>query len=328
MGIRVIKTAIAALAAINLAAYIGLEPPLSAGLLAILAVEVTRKRGLAVASARFVAAVIGLLFASGLFLLFGFHIWVISLFVLLAFPVLARIQLKDGIITSSVIVFHVFERGEVTLSLIGNEVLLLVVGLGSATILNMLYMPSEEKGLTKAKAEVDELFSAIFNEMAATLRNPLHAWSGEQLLGAEAAITQGTDLANRYRDNRLLWHEAYWRTYFEMRSMQLDSILRMMADLALVYEKLPQAEMLAELFERLGVEVKSEVYLGNVERSLSEVEAKFRTMPLPATREEFEIRASLLQLCHELGRYLSISRRLKKQAQSLGKPHANAKGKS
>lgn len=67
MGFRVIKTAIAALMAVLLADAMQLKGPTSAGLLAILGVDVTRKRSLKTISARFFASVVGLLFASVLF---------------------------------------------------------------------------------------------------------------------------------------------------------------------------------------------------------------------------------------------------------------------
>lgn len=53
MGFRVIKTAIAALMAVLLADAMQLKGPTSAGLLAILGVDVTRKRSLKTISARF-----------------------------------------------------------------------------------------------------------------------------------------------------------------------------------------------------------------------------------------------------------------------------------
>lgn len=62
MGIRIIKTAVAALAAIYTALYLGLVPALSAGLIAILAVEVTRMRGIRIAFVRLVASMVGLFF--------------------------------------------------------------------------------------------------------------------------------------------------------------------------------------------------------------------------------------------------------------------------
>ncbi|MCZ4149679.1 hypothetical protein BZG21_35330, partial [Escherichia coli] len=90
MGFRVIKTAIAALMAVLIADGFGLPGPTSAGLLAILGVDVTRKRSIRTISARFFASVVGLLFASVLFHVLGFHYWVLAIYILAAFPVIVR----------------------------------------------------------------------------------------------------------------------------------------------------------------------------------------------------------------------------------------------
>ncbi|GGF89619.1 aromatic acid exporter family protein [Paenibacillus abyssi] len=313
MGIRVIKTAVAGLAAIYTATYLGLEPALSAGLLAILGVEVTRMKGIKGAFARFMASVLGLFFASMIFTLLGFEIWALSIFILIAFPILARMQLQGGIVTSSVIVFHVFQSKEVTTALIGNEIMLLVTGLGWATIINMLYMPKEEKNLAELRRDTEQKFSAIFAHMSSTLRDPAHLWHGEELLQVYDTIELGLKRSEVYEENRMWRYETYWRIYFEMRSEQLESIQQMLVHLALAYEKVPQGELLSEVLTHLSEEVKSDVYEGKVERELEDLEERFRAMPLPATRDEFEVRAALLQLSRELERYLSIAKRWKKR---------------
>jgi uncharacterized membrane protein YgaE (UPF0421/DUF939 family) len=317
MGIRVVKTALAAIAAIYTAVYFGLEPPLGAGILAILGVEVTRMKGLKSAIVRFIASVLGLFLASLIFTLFGFHIWAVAVFILITFPILSRFQLKDGIVTSSVIVFHLFNREEVTSAIIGNEIMLLFAGLGWATVLNFVYMPKDEKQLTSNRLAIEDNFSVIFTEMALTLRNPSHVWGGEELLAAFQAIEDGAQRSIRNRENRIWGQEHYWSTYFEMRRQQLDSVQKMLVELAFVYEKWPQGVLIAELLERLASDVKSEVYEGSVETRLQELSLRFRGMELPRTREEFEVRAALLTLLHELQRYLAIAKRLKRKRQSL-----------
>lgn len=320
MGIRIIKTALAALAALYTAHYLDLQPPLAAGLLAILGVEVTRLRGLKSAFVRFMASVLGLFFASLLFMVLGFHLWTISIFILLTFPVLSRFQLKDGIVTSSVIVFHVYAREELTSAIIGNEIMLLLTGLGWATVINLLYMPKEEKKLQELRRITEEKFSVIFHYMAQTLRTPSIVWNGEEVLEASSVIEDGSRRAELNLENRLWGQDGeywrYWPTYFDMRQQQFESIGQMLVLLALVYETLPQGELVAELFDHLSDDVKSDVYEGAVEQNLSQLRARFRSMPLPATRKEFEVRAALLQLMLELERYLGIAKRWKKQKNS------------
>lgn len=312
-GPRVIKTAAATLAAILTATALGVPNPLSAGLLAILGVETTRWRGLKVAFARFCASVLGLLVAMVLFAVIGFHFWVLSLYVLISFPLLARFGLKDGIVTGSVIVFHLYGKQELTSDALLGEVYLLLIGLGWATAFNLLYMPKETDKLAEYRNTVENAMSAIFAAMATHLREPDTVWSGEELIAADEAVEQGIALAERARENRLIPQDEPWQLYFHMRREQLDSVKLMMESVALVSRKVPQAESIAVLLDRLSLDVKSEFYEGETERMLEKLAAGFKSLPLPATRDEFEIRASLLQLSRELRRCLTIAKRSKKQ---------------
>ncbi|MFC5467668.1 aromatic acid exporter family protein [Cohnella suwonensis] len=313
MGIRVIKTAVAALVAIYAAYLLGVDNPLSAGILAIMGVDTTRWRGIRTVLARFGASVFGLLFASALFAFIGFHIWVLALYILFAYPILARTGLKDGIITGSVIVFHLFAAGEVTGNTLLTELELLFLGLGSATLFNLAYMPKENKTLVALRARTEESFSDIFRRLSEHLRDPGTVWGGEEMLEAEMAIEEGIEVAQRARENRLIPQDEPWQLYFQMRRQQLESIQLMMESIAFVSSRVPQAELIAVLFDRLTEDVKSDYYEGETERMLGQLEVGFKGMPLPATRDEFEIRSSLFHLSRELRRYLGIASRWKKR---------------
>jgi len=313
MGIRIIKTAIATIIAIYLALYLNLENALSAGVFAILGLEATRMKGFQKTAIRFLASVTGLFFASFIFMWCGFNYWAVALFVLLVFPVLARFQLNDGIVTCCVIVFHLFGNGQVTFQFLFNEVTLLFIGLGTSIIINMFFMPNDDQKITELRKEVERNYNDIFQNLAATLRNPNHIWSGEQLLVAEKLIAHGKVVAVRNKENRFWEKEAYWITYFEMRSQQFYTITKMMEKVALVHDKLSQNEWLAEVLEQLGKDTQSDVYKGKVRERLVELSALFKTMPLPSTREEFEIRASLLMLMYEIDSYLDIAEKLKRK---------------
>lgn len=313
MGIRIIKTAIATIIAIYTASYFQLEPALSAGILAILGVEVTRKQGITKTAARFVASVLGLGFASLIFITLGFYYWTVAIFILISFPIMSRFNLKEGIVTSCVIVFHLYTFGEVTWDLIWNEICLLLVGLGSATIINMMYMPKDDETIQGLREEIEMKYCQMLYKMAMTLRDPSYVWSGGEFLEADAAIKKGMIVSTRSNENRLWNSEAYWSTYFEMRRQQLDSIGHMMEMVALINGKLEHSELIADLLEQLGRDTRKEVYVGEVKTKLLELNHQFRRMPLPKTRDEFEIRASLHMLMHEMNSFLDIAKRLKKK---------------
>ncbi|WNQ09176.1 aromatic acid exporter family protein [Paenibacillus aurantius] len=312
MGIRVIKTALAALLAIYLAQYLQLSSALSAGLLAVLGVDVTKKKGLESVTARLLASILGLLLGSALFAVFGFQVWVIAVFIVVTYPVLSKLKLQDGIVTSTVIMIHLFTARQVTLPLLWNEVLLLTVGLGTATVINLLYMPKAYRNLEEAKEGTEAAFSSIFEHLARHLRDPDQIWNGQEIIRAGDSIRDGLSHARTASENSLFQQQEEWPRYFAMRSLQLESIQRMLGLVSQVHESLPHGQSIAALFEELSGDVRSEYYAGNVERKLDELERDFQRMPLPETRPEFEVRSALLQLCLELRTYLSVAKARKK----------------
>ncbi|MDR0269438.1 aromatic acid exporter family protein [Paenibacillus sp.] len=311
MGFRVIKTAIATLMAILIADACGVTGPLSAGLLAVLGVDVTRKRSIRTISARFFASLLGLAFACVLFEILGFHYWVLAIYILVTFPAIARANFKEGIVTSSVVVFRVYGNGIISLDTLLTQIELLVIGLGSALIVNLAYMPQAADQMITIRKRVDKEFSIIFMRIAQTLRDPEYVWDGKEIIEAGKEIRVGKEAAHRAMENQMLHPDEVWSIYFYMRKEQLESIQNMVQLISHVYQKLPQADDVAELFEQLSQDVTEEIYTGRTEFLLGRLELEFKTMELPTTREEFEIRSAILQLIRELSLYLKLAKKNK-----------------
>jgi uncharacterized membrane protein YgaE (UPF0421/DUF939 family) len=314
VGIRVIKTAVAVAISLILAQWFGLQYASSAGLLAILGIEVTKKKGVLIVFKRLAASVMALLFSLALFSLLGFHALVVGLFILIAFPVLYRMKLSEGTITGSVVMFHIYNSRQLNWELLRNELLLLLIGLGTATLINIIYMPRSDKILQQNKRKLEMLFSQIFNQIAAHLRDNTAEWDGAEMLQAEEVLQSGLEIARKSAENHLLFGASSdWSVYYYMRIHQFESIGRMVNLVAQVFQNLPQGKRIAEVFEHLSNDVQEEYYIGRCEQQITSLEAEFRTMALPATRAEFEIRSALLQLIHELKYYMGEAKKQKRQ---------------
>jgi uncharacterized membrane protein YgaE (UPF0421/DUF939 family) len=313
MGIRVIKTALAALAAIYTAKWFNLDFYLSAGLLAVLGVDVTRKRTLLSAAARSAASILGLVTGLFIFWIGSFEIWTIAVFICVTYPLLSKMKLRDGIVTSSVMVFHVFSLGKLDLPGFLNEIWLLLIGFGSASVFNLLYMPKGEKDLVRIKQKLEDLYSRIFSEMARHLEDPAYIWDGQEILEAGRMVKEGAVLSENAAENMLFRSDDEWVIYFHMRKQQLDSIGRMLALVAQVFQTLPHGKQVSAVFFELSEDVKNEYYTGRSEHKLESLEQEFKNKPLPLNREEFENRSSLFQLLQELKLYLEVAKREKKR---------------
>lgn len=136
---------------------------------------------------RFVACVVGIIFSSVFFEGIGYHPLTIGLLLLLFIPTVVILKAKDGIVTSIVIILHIFSAGNVTLNLIINELGLIIIGIGVALLVN-LYMPSVDKQLKAYQQEIEILFGNILNEMVHYLRTGDSIWDGREITAVEELL--------------------------------------------------------------------------------------------------------------------------------------------
>src|SRR5699024_7462346 len=97
-----------------------------------------------------------------------------------------------------------------------------------------------------------------------------------------------------------------------MRSGQFHILQQMLPLIAKLPHQDPFSEKIASLFERLS----ESVHPGNTAilflDELKELRKEFNQLDLQETRDEFETRANLFQMLHELEEYLMLKHKYKK----------------
>ncbi|MCP8616793.1 aromatic acid exporter family protein [Salirhabdus salicampi] len=311
IGYRTIKTATGAPIAIFIAQLLQLSNFISAGILTILCIQVTRKRSFLSAWYRFAACMIGIVYSSLIFELIGYHPLAIGLLLLLFIPTTVRLNITEGIVTSTVIILHIYGAQQASLALIWNELLLIVVGLGTALLLN-LYMPSMEKDLRKKQNQVEQNFRNILKEIAHYLKTGEESWEGKEFTETATVLETAKSLAFRDVENHILREHHPYYHYFHMRTKQFEVLERMLPLISRVKEINKQSVAMADFFDKLS----EAVHPGNTAvlylNELKEMKEHFRNEELPVTREEFEARASLFTLLNEIEQYLILKRSFKK----------------
>ncbi|WCK52334.1 aromatic acid exporter family protein [Aneurinibacillus sp. Ricciae_BoGa-3] len=307
IGYRTLKTALGTFVSIAVAQAFALQFASSAGILTILCIQVTKKRSLKHAYSRFFACLLGLVFGFVVFNLFGYH--PIGFFVLFLFfiPLLVRLRIQQGFVTSSVILFHLYTVQHFTLHFLYNELSIMGIGIGTALLLNS-YMPNMDRELRIYQQKIEDHFSIILKEMAVYLRNHESLWSGKELIETEVLLNQAKSLAIRNVENHLLRNEDLYYRYFSMREEQFDLIKRMVPLVSSLSVSLPQSEIIASFLDQLSENIHpgntAYLYLDQI----NQMKREFEESKLPETREEFETRANLFYLLHEMERYLTFKR--------------------
>ncbi|PYZ98551.1 hypothetical protein CR205_08180 [Alteribacter lacisalsi] len=310
IGYRTLKTALGAALAIAIAQWIGLDFYASAGIIAVLCIQKTKKQSFQMSWERLLACLIGLAFAAVLFEIAGYNPVALGLLLLMFIPTTLVVNAQAGIVTSTVIILHIYTLQAVSVPIIFNELALIVIGIGCALLMNV-YMPSVETELAKQQQELENKFRKILHEFAVYVREGDSDWTGKEITEAADIVDTGKNTALQNLENHVLRYEDLFYHYFKMREKQLDILERIMPLLASVDTRVRQGEMTAEFLENLSQAVHPENTAHLFIDELEELQASFKEMPLPATREEFETRSTLLHLIRELEQYLVIKRQFK-----------------
>ncbi|XXM73817.1 aromatic acid exporter family protein [Lysinibacillus sphaericus] len=305
IGYRTLKTGIGTALAISLAQLFQLDNFVSAGILTILCIQNTKKKSVQASSSRFAACVIAMLFSAAFFEFIAYHPAVIGLLLLVFIPVTVSLRIKEGIVTSSVIILHIYSAGNVTLGLFENELGIIVIGIGIALIMN-LYMPSVENKLAEYQEQIEANFYKIFCELINHLKTNQSDWDGKEITETEELLKEAKSLAFKEVENHFLRHEDLYYLYFKMREKQFEILQRILPIAASISIKVEPGKKIAHFLEELS----QHIHPGNTAlfylKKLYDMKVEFEQMELPKTREEFEVRAALYQFVREMEQYLLI----------------------
>ncbi|SOC39330.1 aromatic acid exporter family protein [Ureibacillus acetophenoni] len=311
MGYRTIKTAIGAGLAIWIATLLELEFASFAAIIVIMCIETTKKKTLHSIQKKFFASLLSLLLGSIFFELLGYNPIVLTLFILFFVPILVKLRIQEGLITSIVIVLHIYVVKEANLENLLNELYIIFIGIGIALLVNSI-MPSFKKEIEKYKTEIEKKFSVILYEFSAFLKNSERNWDGKELLEVENILNQAKNIVIQDVENHLLRKENKDYFYLEMREDQLEILNQMAPIISIVSTSelnVKQRGMLANIFLNISQHVDS----GDTTialQHLDKYEESIRETELPKSREEFEIRANLYYLNFAIKNYLVIKKNI------------------
>lgn len=308
IGLRTIKTAIGVALAVIIAQILGLDQYTSAGMQAILCIQTTKKQSINTSRNRFFGAFIAFALCYLLFKGISFHPVLIGVFLLIYIPISVYFHITDSIVTSAVIALQLYSYGIIDLPIVFNQLAILAVGITVALVLN-LFMPNLDGLLEKNKKQVDENFKNIFKEIVHFLTNSQTEWSGKELLETEQLIKKSKRLSIVEQENKIFDKDDSYFAYFQLRASQLAILERVLPYIAAIPDTLPQSKLIANFITEMTDHISEGTKVDQIINSLHVLRENFKTMDLPKTREEFEIRASLFYFVQEMEQYLQLKQK-------------------
>lgn len=304
IGFRTVKTAVGMTLGVIICKLLSLDNYASSAILVVLCIKHTKMHSVQAILSRLVSCLLILFLGSAIFSLLGQHAFVLGLIVLWFIPLTVVLNVQEGVITSCVILLHVFNAKAINGHLILNEIMLLIVGLGIAFLMNLM-MPSLDKKLNHFKQDIENQITEIFNifSQACSMHNDHLNIKFDSLL---LNIKKAKSLAFRDVKNHFVRNENSFYHYFDMREEQVELLKRMTSLLERINTDDPILEKISQLMYEIGSNVNSNDYTALRLHSLYEIRLSLDDLPLPTTHKTLNSRAHIIQILNELEEYLNI----------------------
>lgn len=304
------KMALSATLALVIGNVMGVQFATVAAVISILSIQNTRKDSFRIGVKRIIACTIAIFLGCILFKLIGQS--PISFFIyLIAFiPITSKLKIEVGMVPAVVLATHLLIAEDISLYWILNELYIMIIGIGVASIAN-LFMPSLEGELRDKKRKVEEYYKVLFIKMAKSLITTTVEIDEEKfMIDIENELFTAKDLTYKIVNNKFLKADSYYSDYINMRINQFYLIKRMRNHFSRLYMSLEQTKIMSEFIEEIGENIKEENDCSELIGKANSLRENFKRMKLPESREEFENRAQLLQFLNDLEEFLYLKRQI------------------
>ncbi len=304
--INTIKITAAAVLAILLAQALNLQFAVSAGIVAILSVQPTKKETLKTATARFLAFAIALVISAALFNLLGFTVPVFFIYLAIFILVCQWRGWISAMAMDSVLISHFLTLGKTGPTELLNEILLFVIGVAFGILVN-IFLRKKTDYIEELKTQTDDKIKMTLGRMSQRILNPqLADYDGSCFISLNQSIFTAKKQAEENYNNQFSKKDTFDSRYLAMRENQ-TKILYEMFKCASKINTIPHtAPLVADFLEKVSVEYHKDNDVEALLKELSDIRAQMKTVKLPANRDEFEDRANLFMLLERLQEFLTI----------------------
>lgn len=306
--LKLIKIAAGSVASIFLADMLGLSYSTAAGIITLLTIQDTARETITISVKRICAFLLATLLAYVIFHLVGYHVFAYGIFLFLFIACCMPLRLGAAVSTNAVLATHYLLEKDMPVSLIGNEALLLLIGAGIGTLLN-LYMPGRGKEIRAMQKTLEEDLRTVLLRMAEySKKEDRSDYTGDCFDKLQADILAGKKQAFAYMNNTFFQESKYFIDYMNMREQQTVVLRDIYKKIIHIRSLPPQTEQVSGLLYETAVTFGESNNARELLSRLSGVLRQMKDSPLPVTREEFEDRAVLYGILMDLEYFLQLKK--------------------
>ncbi len=301
-----LKVSIAVALAIAIANILQLEHAISAGIVAVLSIQPTKRETVDMAIGRLIAFLIALVIAMISYSIFGFNqigFWVY----IVPYVFLCYLKKWTAAITmNSVLVSHFITYGNMNPEHILNESLIFGIGISVGILMN-LHLHNKKAYMEDLKTKTDEQIVEILLKMGRQIQNlNVEDYNENCFTELEHIIREAKNTAEANYKNQLRKQDDFDVKYIAMRHKQYSVLYDMYKTVKTIETTPHTAVIIAEFFENMAKVFHRENDGRLLMEKFKEMDNYMKKQPLPIERQEFEDRARLFSLMRNIEEFIEI----------------------
>lgn len=312
-SINTFKVAGAAILAILVASWLHLDHAISAGIVAILTIQPTKKETIRTALSRALAFLVALCIAYMTFHTIGFTMEGFFLYLIVFILLCQHFHWLSAMAMDSVIISHFLTFGDMSLLHVGNEVTIFVIGIVCGIVAN-LHLHKNVPYIEQLKAEADAQIKKILYRMSRRMQmEDKSDYNGDCFKELNKVIHQAEMIARENFDNQLTDEDTYDLQYIAMRKKQQASLYEMYKIVRSLRGTPETIHAISAFLEKVSIEYQKENTVQDLLNQFYQLDQSMRDTPLPTRRDEFEDRALLYGLLRKMEEFLMIKAEFAKE---------------
>lgn len=300
------KIVLAAITAILAAQFLRLEFAVSAGIVAILTIQPTKRETIRTAAARLYAFITALAVAFASFGILGYNL--VGFFVYLGvFILLCQFfQWHSAMAMNSVLISHFLTFGAMSPETVRNELLIFAIGVGAGIAANM-HLRKRTDYTEKLIQDMDAQIVKILSRMSERIINKdITDYNGECFQVLADLIDQAKGIVAENYNNQLIREDTFDMEYVAMRDSQRMVLYEMYKNVRALDTSPITAEQISDFLKETANAFEKENDCRDLRERFHGLDVSMKQKPLPVERKEFEDRARLFCLLRNMETFLEL----------------------
>lgn len=305
MFINSLKMIFAAIFSILFAQLLNLDFAISAGIVAILTIQPSKRETFSTALARLYGFITAIILCFICFKILGINIKGYFLYLVIYIIICQKFRWYSSIAMNSVLVSHFISLGLMDKDAIINEALIFLIGLFFGILVN-LHLHQNKKEINRLKTSINQQIKKIIHRMSLRiLDNNLADYDGSCFLQLNKELEEAKNLALINYKNQLKKDDSDIK-YFDLLTEKIGILYQMFKRVKNIKTQAHTAKIISDFLERFSQNFESKSEREKLLSEFTEIWQGMKEKALPQNRQEFEDRAELYTLLELIEEELKI----------------------